>query len=135
HHIPVVCSQYSARSERADGHRTKYDEVVKRLHARLFFRSMAFKYQGRRADEAEVPSYAKQYQCEPEVSNVQTHEANCRRYADKGQAKRDNAPGSNAGDEPAGEEAGRIHGNYMPLKSKVGAFLRVAAHPHRQRSS
>src|SRR3546814_15249457 len=74
-------------------------------------------------------------QSKPEVRDIYAGQADSSSHTCKQQPSRNHPAGTEARDKPTRKKAGSVHGDYMPLKPQIRAFLRVTAQLHRQRRS
>ena len=130
---PTEIFQQLAGGKRCDGHAAENQEVVERLHLVAFLGPVALRHHGGGADEGEVPAEAEQHQRGPEMRHREAGYAGGRGEHDQAQADAGDALDAEARDQPAGEEARRIHRQHVPLDAERGVVDRMAAADHGER--
>ena len=135
--------QQPARGEGSRRHGAEDDEVVERLHARLFLGTVAFEHEGGRTEETEVPADTEHDEGDPEMHHIDPRQPDGCGDARQRQARHDHARCTEACDQAPGEEAGRAHGLEPDTGCRVvggGAeqfqclrhpLAPVTEHPHR----
>ncbi len=130
HHVPAIGRDDLARRERADRHDAEDAEVIDRLDARALLGARGRGHHGAGADIAEVPAEPEQHQGGVEVRHGEAEEGHHRRERGEHQTHGDDARRAIAGDEAAGEEARRIHGDDVPLDAIGRVVDRMVAADH-----
>src|SRR4029078_10199536 len=90
-------------------------EVVEPLDLLALGRPVAFGEKRRSTDEAEVPAKPEEHEGDGEMAEADAEEARRRGAAEKNEARGADPLGAETQDDPAGEEARRIHTHDMHL--------------------